>query len=285
MAVRLAAGFKETGAKGRMWLEDNIVRRAAERLKWSLVGTITHVSTSEPVAALTFDDGPNPEFTPCLLSMLERFQASATFFMIGEAARKYPHLVERVARAGHAVGNHSWDHPSFPRIGICEQWKQLRATEHALSPHGQKLFRPPFGHQTVKSRLLTWHLGYQVVTWNVVAMDWLDKDPGWMADRVLRQIQPGSIVLFHDSLYPVIERRYSDRGPTLRAVELLLKQLGKRFRFVTVPQLLTHGRPQMTNWWHKGKAAFITQLRESDGSRWRYVMSGAGRLSRSGEKL
>lgn len=265
-----------------MWLGNNILRHAAAGLKWSLVGTITHVSTSEPVAALTFDDGPNPEFTPRLLAILEQFQARATFFMLGEAARKYPHLVKRVARASHSIGNHSWDHPSFPRISIFEQWTQFRATERALAPHGQKLFRPPFGHQTLKSRLLAWQLGYQVVTWNVVAMDWLDKDPEWMADRVVRQIQPGSIILFHDSLCPVIERRYADRGPTLRAVELLLGQLSKRFQFVTVPQLLTHGKAQMRDWRAEGKSEFITQLREPDGTRWRYVMTGAGRLSRSG---
>lgn len=254
-----------------MWLGDNILHRAAARLKWSLVGTITRVSTSEPVAALTFDDGPDPEFTPRLLTILERFHAKATFFMIGEAARKYPHLVEAVARAGHSIGNHSWDHPSFPRISVREQWRQLRACEHALSAHGQKIFRPPFGHQTLKSRLVAGQLGYQVVTWSVVAMDWLDKDPEWMTGRVEKQIQPGSVILFHDSLYPVLDKRYIDRGPTLRAVELLLGQLGRRFQFVTIPQLLSRGQPQMTNWKAEGKSEFLARLREVDGRRWRYA--------------
>lgn len=255
-----------------MWLEDSI-RHLAGRLKWSLVGTITHVSTNETVAALTFDDGPNPDWTPRLLAILARYKARATFFMTGEAAREYPHLVDSVARAGHAIGNHSWDHPSFPRIRFREQWRQFRTTERALSPHGQKIFRPPFGHQTLQSRLLAWQLGYQVVTWSVVAMDWLDKDPEWMVDRIAQQIQRGSIILFHDSLCPVLEKRYTDRGPTLRAVELLLGQLGKRFQFITVPQLLSRGKPQMRIWRDMGKPEFIAQLQEPDGTRWRYAIT------------
>ena len=79
-------------------------------------GTITGVTTRDPVAALTFDDGPHPEYTPLLLNILERYQARATFFMIGDAAQRHPDLVRQVAQGGHAIGNHSWDHPFFPSL-------------------------------------------------------------------------------------------------------------------------------------------------------------------------
>src|SRR6516225_1136210 len=80
----------------------------------NVTGTVSHVLTPEPVAALTFDDGTHPQFTPRLLQILERHKAHATFFMVGELAQKHPELVRQVAQARHAIGNHSWDHPSFP---------------------------------------------------------------------------------------------------------------------------------------------------------------------------
>ncbi len=66
------------------------------------------------MAALTFDDGPDPVYTPRLLDILKRYASRATFFMLGERAEKLPHLVRQIAESGHAVANHTWDHPTFP---------------------------------------------------------------------------------------------------------------------------------------------------------------------------
>jgi peptidoglycan-N-acetylglucosamine deacetylase len=81
-----------------------------------LLGPVAGVVTAEPAAALTFDDGPDPHWTPRVLEVLERRQARATFFMIGAAAAAHPDLVRRVASMGHAVGNHTWDHRALPKI-------------------------------------------------------------------------------------------------------------------------------------------------------------------------
>jgi peptidoglycan/xylan/chitin deacetylase (PgdA/CDA1 family) len=144
------------------------------------------VRTWDPVAALTFDDGPDPQRTPRILDILERYRARATFFMVGEAVQWYPELVRQVAQTGHAIGNHFWDHPSFPLITGRERRAQLRACAKAIAPYGQRVFRPPYGHQSVASRLDALWLGYQVVTWNVLAYDWLDHDADWMANRLVR---------------------------------------------------------------------------------------------------
>lgn len=144
-------------------------------LRSQLLGTITHVSTPERIAALTFDDGPHPEFTPRLLALLEKYQARGTFFMVGEMASHYPKLVRRIADAGHAIGNHSWDHPSFPAISSRERVRQIRACEEVIGSDGQKLFRPPFGNQTFRTRFDALRLGYRVVAWNVVGSDWKDR--------------------------------------------------------------------------------------------------------------
>lgn len=233
-------------------LQNRVMRR--------LMGTITHVSTQDPVVALTLDDGPDPEFTPRLLDILEKHQARATFFMVGEAAQRHPELVRKVAQAGHAIGNHSWDHPSFPLITKQERLSQIRQCARAISPYDRRLFRPPYGHQSKASRFDALWLGYRVVTWSIVAYDWLDHDADWIIDQIMNQIQPGSIILLHDALYHTIEARYTDRRPTLDAVSGLLEQLGNRYSFVTIPELLRHGRPQLTFWYRAGDPDWLNQL-------------------------
>lgn len=221
------------------------------------VGTLTRVAipetpeVAEPLAALTFDDGPDPAWTPRLLDLLEAHGARGTFFMVGTAAARHPEIAERAFRAGHAVGNHTWDHPSMPLLGRRDRRLQIRRAAEALAPwdRGERLFRPPYGEQTPASWLDARRLGYRVVTWDVVAEDWRDDAAEVLVRRVGERMEPGSIVLFHDALYTTIDHRYDDRGPTLGAVEMLLKD--GRFRFVTVPELLRHGRPVYWPWFKR----------------------------------
>lgn len=240
------------------------------------MGTITHVSTQDAVAALTFDDGPHPEYTPRLLDILERHQARVTFFMLGETAQRYPDLVRRVAQDGHSIGNHSWDHPSFPLISGRERRAQIRACGEAIAPYGQRIFRPPYGHQSVASRMDAWRLGYKVVAWNVHAYDWLDHDANWMADRLVDRIQPGSVVLLHNVLYHTAEERYADREPMMEALDMLLERVSDRFQFITVPELLQHGRPQRENWYLRGDVEWLNSLK-GQGCQPRRYACGHGR--------
>lgn len=231
------------------------------------MGTLTHVSTQAPVAALTFDDGPHPDYTPALLDILEKYHARATFFCIGMFAQKHWNIVQRAAEAGHAIGNHSWDHPSLPLLGFLARIKQLRRCSDVLAPYGQRLFRPPYGHQTVGSRLVALRLGYRVIGWSVVAYDWLDHDAKWLADRVVSQIQPGSIVLLHDRLFTAADQRYFNREKTLGAVQQILEHCGDRFRFVTVPELLQLGKPQRQNWYWEPNLDWLKKVRDEQGKR------------------
>jgi peptidoglycan/xylan/chitin deacetylase (PgdA/CDA1 family) len=240
-----------------------ILRRLCATMARDALGTITQVATQERVAALTFDDGPHPEFTPRLLDILERHHAHATFFMLGEAVRKYPAVVQRVGRGGHAIGNHSWDHPSFPLICGRERRAQIRACAAAIDPYGGKrLFRPPYGHQSVASRLDALWLGYRVVTWNVVAEDWCDRDRDWMANQLVERIKPGSVVVLHDAIYwsPQEVNPQCDRGRMLAAVDMALGRLGNRFRFVTIPELLRYGRPRRQHWYRGAEPELLPLL-------------------------
>lgn len=256
IVLRLAA---RSGARvlRRAWsLAKRPLTIISRKVKRRLLGTITGVQTEDKVAALTFDDGPEPEFTPRLLEILKRHQTLATFFMVGEAARKQPELVRQVAQAGHAIGNHTWDHQSLPLLSAPERREQIRGWERATGSYGQRLLRPPYGHQNAASRLDALLLGYQVVTWNLVIKDWEDHTAEWMAERVIREIKPGSIVLVHDAIYrdwPEDGVPHYDRREMLRAVEMILENLKGRYRFITVPELLRHGRP-IRRYWHVEKS-------------------------------
>jgi peptidoglycan/xylan/chitin deacetylase (PgdA/CDA1 family) len=249
-----------------------ILYRPFKILSLKVTGTITHIETQEPVAALTFDDGPHPEFTPRLLKILDRYGARATFFMVGEAAKKYPGLVRQVAEAGHAIGNHSWDHASFPLITGRERREQIRACANVLASCGQRLFRPPYGHQSVASFLDALCLGYKVIAWNVHVEDSLDHDANLIADRLVSRIHPGSIILLHDALYTFKDARYSTREPTLSAVEMLLERVSDRFRFVTIPELLRYGRPQRQTWLSKANPEVLNRLQMEQGEARRYAV-------------
>jgi peptidoglycan/xylan/chitin deacetylase (PgdA/CDA1 family) len=214
------------------------------RFKLPFGAAMTHVATGQCVAALTFDDGPHPAHTPRLLELLGRYQARATFFMVGEAVRQHPYLVRQVAEAGHAVANHSWSHPSFHAISPWQRWRQVRQCQQFLAPYGQPLFRPPYGHCNRAFALESLWLRHQVVLWNLDSRDWQDPSPQTIATRLVEGIRPGSIVLLHDGNYDPTSRRSGDDRPqgTLRAMALCLEQLAGQFTFVTVPELREYGR-------------------------------------------
>jgi peptidoglycan-N-acetylglucosamine deacetylase len=237
-----------------------LAKAAVERI---LGTTITHFITEEPVAALTFDDGPHPEYTPRLLNILDNYGARATFFMLGETAQRYPHIAKSVAERGHAIGNHSWDHPSFPLISRASRREQLQRCQEAIQPYGSYLFRPPFGHQNWRSMLEAKIQGYEIITWNLKGMDWMDHDSLWMADFMEAKIKPGSIILLHDALHDFLHESYLNRMPTLEAVELILQRLKDRMKFLTIPEMFKFGKPQRRIWVREGDSAWLNDLKKS----------------------
>lgn len=237
-----------------------ILRRGLNYLGRKVMGTLTRVETREPVMALTFDDGPHPVYTPQLLDILDENSAKATFFMLGAAAERQPRLVKKVADAGHTIGNHSYDHPSFPLIPGRERRKQIRKCERAILPGRHRFFRPPFGDLDTLSDLDVRRLGYSVVTWDVVAEDWLNLPVARMASRMIEKARPGSIILLHDALALSLEEDYCGRNMMHEALNLFLKQLGSDFRFVTVNELLRYGRPVRKVWRQAPTPEFIDQL-------------------------
>ena len=242
-------------------------RRTCKLLKKAVgkkIGTITHVDTQKKVIALTFDDGPHPAFTPKLLDILKGHGSKATFFMVGRVAQDHPELVRRVADDGHVIANHSWDHKSLPLLNRRERIHQVLAGASSIAPYGTRLFRPPYGHQSVASLIDVLLLGYQVVTWNVIGWDWLDYDSGYISDRIISQVKPGSIVLLHDGMYSTIDEHYVDRKQTLKAVDAVLDRLGRKFQFVTLVELFRHGPKVRENWYKRPNVQWLKGLRQTD---------------------
>lgn len=234
-----------------------IVRWGIKKLP--LRGCITRVETAEPFIALTFDDGPDPRFTPRLLDLLERHDARGTFFMVGSAAADHPDLVRRVREAGHAIGNHTWDHPSVSQTSWKETRSQIRACQEALEPHGLRLFRPPHLAQSKASVLNCRTLGYEVIMANRDSCDWWNPVGSDIAETLLAGAAPGDIILLHDGLagfsgrhlpYPPL----TDRSAMLAGLEEFLTKTEGRFRFVTVPELLASGRPVREKRYSRGPA-------------------------------
>ncbi len=133
--------------------------------------------------ALTFDDGPNPAFTPRLLELLDRHGVKATFFLVGKYASQQSALTRLIASSGHLIGNHTWSHPNLARTAPDKVREELRTTNDALEQilgKAIRYFRPPFGARRPHVLRTARELGLTPVTWNAMTNDWSEPS----ADRI-----------------------------------------------------------------------------------------------------
>ena len=235
------------------------VRRALGIAFSGLFPTITRVRTTEKVMALTFDDGPDPVWTPLMLDTLKRLGVTATFFLIGSRAIQFPDLVEQIKSEGHEIGNHSWSHSSLPTLSSEQVAPEIVRTEGVLAPYGSKLMRPPYGDQTHSTWRAVRKLGYRVVLWNISGGDWNWSDAEAIAQRIVSRAAPGAIVLLHDSLQSYGDESFRDRSATLAAVELCVERLPD-YRFTTVTDLLDKGRPVHRFWVKRSEQGYLAAL-------------------------
>jgi peptidoglycan/xylan/chitin deacetylase (PgdA/CDA1 family) len=245
------------GLRAARALADGVLNR----LLAPFFGVITAIQTNEPVAALTFDDGPHPDTTPLILDILKAHRARATFFVVGQAAAQHPDVLERIIREGHELGNHTFDHPSLPRLSAAEMTAQVERCATVIAPQKQQFFRPPYGHLTAGISLRLKRLKQRVVTWTFHCQDWSEISSERILERFNKRLSPGSIVLFHDTLYSQTPKDNPDRTALCRALEALLRQR-QDYRFVTLSVLMSYGKPRYTLRFKAGDAHFIKQLKE-----------------------
>ncbi len=200
-------------------------------------GTVYHrVSTEERVVALTFDDGPHPKTTDRILDVLAEHDAKATFFVIGKNLRLYGEATVRAVAEGHEIGNHTYSHPSLSHVEKGALLGELSRTEELIEDItgvAPTVFRPPAGVYSGDVCRAATDCGLSVVLWNIDTRDWTGVSTAEIVKNVMKNITPGSIVLFHD--YGGSECH------TVAALKEILPRLSAAgYRFVTVSELLTY---------------------------------------------
>lgn len=186
--------------------------------------------------ALTIDDGPNPSLTPQVLDILERYQARATFFCIGEKAARYPELCRDIVRRGHAVENHSQHHYlSFSTFGVKKITAEVEAAQdtlEAITSQRPQFFRAPAGLRNMFLDIVMVRSRLRLASWTVRAFDTKVGDAGKVLSKLHSRLQPGAILLLHDDNSA---RTSNDRPVILEVLPELLKSAAQaQLRLVTL---------------------------------------------------
>lgn len=180
-------------------------------------------AATDKVLYLTFDDGPDPRWTPQVLALLARYHATATFFEVGDQVRRHPQTAAAVRAAGQHVGNHTANHARLTDLDAAGIGREVLA-----GPARTTCLRPPYGLVDQRVRAAVAQLGLQIVLWNVETQDWAKPGTAVVEQHLLQDVQPGRTVILHDG--------GGDRSQTVAALRLALPVLVSRgYRFEAVP--------------------------------------------------
>jgi peptidoglycan/xylan/chitin deacetylase (PgdA/CDA1 family) len=183
------------------WVKTHwLIKKIFYRFTWRF-------STSKKIVYLTFDDGPTPEITDWTLEILKEYNAKATFFCNGANIAKYPELFKNIQNGGHAIGNHTFNHLNGWQSSTTKYIENVELCERIINDFSvennshEKIFRPPYGKLKPQQVKLLRQKGYKIIMWDILSADFDSSvSPKKCAENVLNNVQPGSIIIFHDSL-------------------------------------------------------------------------------------
>ncbi|MFJ5547906.1 polysaccharide deacetylase family protein [Streptomyces sp. NPDC093225] len=181
---------------------------------------------------LTFDDGPDPRYTPGILDTLRRYDARAVFFVCGEMAVDNPDLLRRMVDEGHVIGNHTWTHPLIPKLSRSKLAWEIGHTSDVVDKtvgHPPVWFRAPYGAWNRAAFEIGAELGMEPLAWTVDTLDWTEPGTSVIVGRVLKGAAPGVVVLSHDA--------GGNRSQSVTALRTYLPRLLERGFRTTLPQL------------------------------------------------
>lgn len=194
-------------------------------------------SSKEKVVALTFDDGPHPKYTNQILDILDKYDAKATFFVLGQFAEAYPEIIKRQRKEGHEIGNHTYSHINISKVSkekLQEEYEKTQNIIYSLTNNRSKVFRPPYGSFDEKTMDIVETNNSVIVLWSAHqdSKDWSNPEVDKIVNTTLTNVKNGDIILFHDYVY-------YDKSHTVEALNKILPELKNRgYRFVTISQLI-----------------------------------------------
>ena len=179
---------------------------------------------------LTFDDGPIPGVTDKLLTLLDKYDVKATFFIVGNCAQKHPELISKINESGHKLANHSFTHPPFHKISLAKKVREIIDTNLIIENiinEKCNMFRSPQGRWDIKLLIKLFRLNITAVHWSRDSMDFLKEEPEKIIKRFeVKPVSSGDILLFHDDDQRCIEvldtliPKWLSQGYKLEALEL-----------------------------------------------------------------
>ncbi|WP_427890231.1 polysaccharide deacetylase family protein [Kribbella sp. GL6] len=245
MAVRLTRAGNRAVGLAMMMLVSAVIGTVVVAAARSPAKPVTPTPAAEAPAAvvpsptplptkyvvLTFDDGPDAEYTPKVLDILAKYDAKATFFEVGQNVRKHPELTKRIHEAGHSVQNHTWDHSDLRKLTAARFQQEVASTDQAIRAEigsTPGCLRPPYGGVSATVRQRARQLHKDLVVWTVDSRDWTKPGTAAIVQRVLKNVHSGSVVLMHDG--------GGNRAQTVAALPAILTALkaqGYGFRTLT----------------------------------------------------
>lgn len=193
-----------------------------------MIQTLSTAAEEKKQIAITFDDGPNPDYTMKLLKGLKKRGVKATFFVLGAEVEKYPDIVKKIDDGGHLIGVHSYEHVNFGQIGDEAAIEQIEKTQEAIHNVTGKYagyIRPPYG---CWKKSLDVEVPLIEVLWDIDPLDWATKDADTVVQRILKGVPEGSIILLHDASQSSVQAAFS-------VIDILQQE---NYEFVTVEDLL-----------------------------------------------
>ncbi len=207
------------------------------------------VDADAPMVALTFDDGPNPEYTARILKVLQDNYSKATFFVVGTNAEKYPDTLKAISGAGCELGNHTYNHAKLTELKgneVSEQIDKVNRAVQSATGENTTVIRPPYG--AYDDDLLN-RLEVPVVLWDLDTEDWDSRNAQAVVENVLSKVKDGDIVLMHD-IYE----------STAEAVEILVPKLKEQgYMVVTVSEMARYKGKELENHKAYGKIGNTAQ--------------------------
>lgn len=207
---------------------------------------IERAEVAQKLIAITFDDGPYPGLTSKCLDILDSREVSATFFVVGNRAKRWKDAIAEIAARGHEVANHSWRHLDMGKwsaAAIIADMEQTNRQLQEITGVEPRLFRPPYGSWQQSTMEAARKANLTVVDWDIDPRDWTDPPPRRTVESVTKRAHPGSIVLLHEG-----------HTNTLHALPLLLDALKREgYRMVTVSELLASEEEKQTEASTEGK--------------------------------